>query len=224
MRLPGSRSSGGSGLFLTRSAREVLDGAGLLSVGEELIQYREAHLTAPGVVRLTGLLRGRFGTPVGEVSAGTLVMALPRTGGAPFQTEPDALGREIAFLVSGAGDPPGGALLTHRVSGSGWAPLAPVHVRAQRLTDGTLVCSWVERHRNNWRWESAEPTPAGSYRLHVRTDGGVTRTVGADVTGLRLEPARQIEMFGFLLGTGEVRVEAVGDGPEALRFSAWVTI
>jgi hypothetical protein len=216
--------SAGTGLFQTRSARAILDGGGLLSVGEELIQYREAHSTGPGTVRLTGLLRGRFGTPSGAASVGTLVMSVSRTGWAPIQMEAEALGRELPILVAGAGDPVGGSLLVHRMVGAAWAPFAPVHVQTDRLPDGTLVSSWVGRHRANWRWEIAETDGSDTYVAHIRNAVGVTRKVAGDATGLRLEPDRQIAMFGSVLAAAEMRVEAVGDGPEMLRFTPWVSI
>lgn len=215
--------SAGQDLFLTRQARDVLDGGGLVSVGSELIQYREASAVAPRLVRLSGLLRGRFATCASGAPAGALVIAVPRGEGASVQAERDSVGRDMTFLVDGPGDPLGGTLGLHRVLGAGWAPLAPVHVRAMRLPVGSLYFSWIERDRANWRWEMAEPGGVGRYAWHFRDGAGRIGTMGAMSTGIRLEPADQIAAFGGLLTAGEFRVEAVGDGPEALRFTRWMT-
>ena len=217
-------TSTGRDLFLTRQARDVLDGGGLVCVGNELIQYREASAVSPGLVRLSGLLRGRFATCASGAPAGALVMAVPRGEGASVQAERDSVGRDMTFLIDGPGDPPGGTLGIHRVLGAGWAPLAPVHVRAVRLPGGALCCSWIERDRANWRWETDEPSGVGRYAWYFRDGAGRIGSVAAMSTGICLEPDDQIAAFGGLLTAGEFRVEAVGDGPDALRFTPWMTI
>lgn len=216
-------SSGSEG-FLTRERCDVLDGGGLLSVGSELIQYREASISSGSLVRLSGLLRGRFGTlPVGA-PAGALVMMLPRGGGAQAQAGRDSVGRDMAFLVDGYGDPMGGSLLTYRVCGSGWAPLSPVHLRSERRYDGTLVCSWAERDRNAWRWDAPEIISGQRYLCHFRVGAGATYTMAAVGSDVRLDPIDQIAAFGALFAEGQFRVEAVGDGPAELRVTPWVAI
>lgn len=44
------------------SEAEVLAGAGAALAGDEIIQFRDAVLIAPGTYRLFGFLRGRLGT------------------------------------------------------------------------------------------------------------------------------------------------------------------
>lgn len=217
-------TSAGHDLFVTRSRRDVLDGGGLLSVGQELIQYREASMAGPGLVRLSGLLRGRFGTLAVGASAGALVMALPRAGGAWAPTEGEAIGRDLTFLIDGAGDPTGGTLLGHRLHGGGRAPFAPVHLKSELLSDGTWQCSWVERSRAHWSWEAPAGVGGGMYRCHFRDGAGRIGAVSAGMSGHRLTPAEQMSTFGVLLAAAQFRVEAVGDGPEALRFTQWATI
>lgn len=211
--------------FSSRSRSDVLDGGGLICVGEELLQYRDADVVGPTRIRLSGLLRGRFGTSASGWPAGTRVMAVPRVGAVSFDVAPDMLGRQLRFLVAGAGDSVGGSPVSHIVSGSGGAPLAPVHVRGGRRPDGGIVCGWVERKRAYWQWDVPDAfAPAHRYVWQFRAGSGRTLGLEAGASGIQLDMAAQIEAFGGALPAGEFRVEAVGDGPEAVRISRWMAI
>jgi hypothetical protein len=168
-------------------------------------------------------LRMGLRLPVGA-PAGTLVMMLPRGGGAQAQAGRDSVGRDMAFLVDGYGDPIGGSLLTYRVRGSGWTPLSPVHLRSERRYDGTLMCGWAERDRNAWRWDAPEIISGQRYLCHFRVGAGATYTMAAVGSDVRLDPADQIAAFGALVAEGQFRVEAMGDGPAELRITPWVAI
>jgi hypothetical protein len=219
-------ASEGADMFLSREARDVLDGAGLVLVGAELVQYRRADLVASGLVRLSGLLRGRFGTGAtrSPVLAGSPVMAVPRTGGVRLDLTSDLVGRELVFLLAGAGDPEGGQDVRKTVQGAGFAPLAPVHVRGRRLSNQSIVCSWVSRSRSDWSWGQAAESVIGPLLWHFEGLDGRIRSVPALPSGLELDPAFQMARFGTLLPPGIFRVEAVGEGPASLRFSTAVSV
>lgn len=211
--------------FSTRSRRDVLDGGGLICLGEELVQYRDAAIVGPSRIRLSGLLRGRFGTSAGSWPAGTRVMAVPRLGAVSLDIAPDMIGRQLMFLVAGKGDPVGGSPVPHAVSGSGSAPLSPAHVTGGRSPDGGIVCRWVERKRAYWLWDESDASaPAQRYVWHFRPGGGQMLSLEAGANGIQLDMAAQILAFGAALPAGEFRVEAVGGGPEALRTSRWMAI
>ncbi len=220
--------SSGHGLFLTRTIADVLNGGGLLSIGSEILQYRQAEAVDAGLVRLSGLLRGRFGTGPADHSAGTLVMSIPRSGGASLPISPEMRGRVLDILVDGAGDPSGGQFTAYTVQAAGVSPLAPVHLRAHRLKDGEVRFNWIWRDRWNWSFADAQPTIAGSgagaYTWHFRPGSGLEWTVPASSTGVRIELSAQIARFGGPMPGGTWRVEALGDGPERLRFSNWVEV
>jgi hypothetical protein len=216
--------SAGHGLFFGRSKSDVLAGGGLLAVGQELVQYSLAELLQPGLVRLSGLLRGRFGTrPVGS-SAGAIAMAVPRTRGAWMSLLPDMTGRELPFLVAGRGDPVGGVVVNHVVSGAGRAPLAPVHLAFLRTEDGAVNFSWIARDRSNWSWEQTALGEAPRYVFQYQSDAGLQVTMDASGPGMRLDLDAQFAVFGGPLPAGAFRVEALGEGPIDLRQSAWVRV
>jgi hypothetical protein len=212
--------------FLSRTAKDVLEGAGLVRVGEELLQFRRADVVGAGMVRLSGLLRGRFGTGTSgaAVPAGALVIAVPPGGGGQVDLTAESVGAEVTLLVSGSGDALGGSELRHLVEGSGFSPFAPVHVKGRRLADGTIVCSWVPRGRGAWSWSAASEPEAGSLIWHFSGDGGEAWSVSAMSTGIRFSLAEQANLFGAALPLGGFRVEARGDGPVRLRSTSLVRI
>jgi hypothetical protein len=219
-------TANGLGSFLSRGTQDVLNGGGLISVGQELVQYRKADLLGQNLVRLSGLLRGRFATGVSGIlqPIGTLVMTVPRSSGARVDLSPEVRGRDITLLVSGPGDTLGGIEVRHQIQGSGYAPLAPVHVRGRRLADGAILCSWVLRGRNGWGWDEAAEPRQGPLLWHFLADGGQSWTIPAPSNGIQLSPAGQSEQFGTLLPQGRFQIEAVGDGPISLRSTVLVRI
>jgi hypothetical protein len=216
--------SGGFGLFLGRSKSDVLDGGGLIVVGHELVQYSRAEVLQPDLVRLSGFLRGRFGTrPVGS-PAGAIAMAVPRAPATWLSLLPDMTGRELPILVSGRGDAVGGVVVSHAVSGAGRAPLAPVHVSFVREADGTANFSWITRDRGSWNWEQTVPGEAPRYVFQYQSEAGLLVTMDAPGSGMRLDMDAQFAAFGGPLPAGAFRVEALGEGPIDLRQSGWVRI
>jgi hypothetical protein len=218
--------SAGNRPFLSRTSGDVLDGGGLISVGCELVQYRHASIAEPHIMRLSGLLRGRFGTngACQLVPRGSLVMSVPRLGGVWLELPPAANGRDLALLVAGPGDPVGGSLVRHVVRGAGGAPLAPVHIAGRRLADGSLRCSWIPRDRNDWAWDATGVPSARPHMGHFRTFGGQMWSIAATPSGVVLSAAEQTNLFGAPFPPGEFRVEVIGDGPEELRMSPWVAV
>ncbi len=219
-------TSEGVDLFLSREAIDVLNGAGLVCVGQELVQYRRAELIAPGAVHLSGLLRGRFGTggQADFAPAGSLVMAVPRSGLSSLQLADDSVGRELVLLLAGAGDPLGGFEVRRLVQGHGLAPLSPVHVRGARRSDQSIVCSWVGRSRQGWWWGQTGDAGSGPLLWHFQGNDGQAWVVPANASGIELSAEAQVARFGALLPPGEFRVEAVGEGPAWLRFSPAVPV
>ncbi|WP_374388520.1 phage tail protein [Sandaracinobacter sp.] len=210
--------------LLGRDHSGVLGGGGLLLVGNELVQARNVERIGGGVVRLSGLLRNRFGTrgaaagwpagtAVAEVSVPDLVQ-MPVAGDAP--------GGEILLLAQGRGDPPGGTEHVHVIEGVGLAPLAPAHLAVERVLDGSVKFSWIGRSRSTWSWAEGGGEPGQGYIWRCREDGGAAVDRRLTTEGLFLTPTEQVSTFGGLLAGGEFQVEAVGDGPGWVRCSPWM--
>lgn len=211
--------------FESRSERDVLAGANLLRVGDELLQFCEAEPLDGNIVRLSGLLRGRFGTGfrMRSLEPGEIVRLIVPDQLLAIDLPRDSVGRPLLVLGLGRGDPVGGTETELVVEGLAVAPLAPVHVRAWRGSDGSLFSTWVSRSVSGWSWATADPLhPRWLWRFRADDGGTVSRPV--DGLGLNLSVADQIAVLGGAFGAGEVVIEAVGDGPADLRASIPVRV
>ena len=123
----------------------------------EVIGCASAELIAPGLYRLTGLLRGLDGTDAAmvAVSTGARVLILDhRTTTLPVEAH--RIGESRSLRVHSGN----GIVEVVTVSlGPGPAlPLAPVHLGAERQADGSIALHWVRRSRAGADgWGAAEP-------------------------------------------------------------------
>lgn len=194
-------------------------GANALLVGSEIIQFRDATLTAPGEYRLTGLLRGRRGTEWAQTghASGEAVVLLRMAGLRRVQlqlSELDALryykGVTLGRNLSTA-DP-----LTLTATGVGLKPWAPVDVRAARNTSGDVAFTWSRRTRLATNFTNGT-VPLGeaaeAYVLEVYDDSGygtVLRTITSLTDAEADYPAAdQVTDFGSAQATLYVRVYQV---------------
>jgi hypothetical protein len=207
----------------SREPMDVLAGANLLLVGEELLQFREVAPAGEGTVALRGLLRGRFGTRAVGHDVGTMVRLVRGDGFAAVPITSDSIGRTLDLLAIGAGDPPGGVMATHVVEGRGVGPMPPAHVRVARALDGALSTRWVPRGREAQDWGGAEPAATG-FRWHFEAGDGQQWVLSTSQTWLDLGVTAQVAGWGGLLPAGGVRVEAVGEGLVWGRTSAVVAV
>ncbi|TPE58525.1 hypothetical protein FJQ54_15780 [Sandaracinobacter neustonicus] len=216
--VPGSES------LLSRDGIAVLSGAGLIRVGNELIQVRDVQRQGDGALRLSGLLRNRFGTrgPDTGWPIGTPMVELPASGVPSLSISAEMIGREQLILAEGRGDPPGGTEFSYHVEGRGLAPLAPVHVSARIRADGVFECRWVERRRSAWIWSDEGVLPAQQFVWWLRAPGGEVRNLAVSGSQLLLDAQQRLALLGTPWSLGECRLEAVGDGPEWVRCSPWV--
>lgn len=205
-------------LFESRSAADVLAGANLVMVGDEILQFCDAIPEGIGSVRLSRLLRGRFGTyhPSRRAGSGEIVVQIVPDRLLPIHVPADAIGREIVVLASGAGDPIGGTEMTELFKGIAAAPMAPVHLQVDRLSDGSVSSRWIVRSRDSWGWNSMD-VKDGLWRWRFQPIG--QPEVGFDVTEphVKLSAAEQVALSGELFGAGTVTVESIGEGPREFR-------
>lgn len=206
--------------FESRSESDVLAGANLVRVGEEVLQFCEAEPLTRNIVRLSGLLRGQFGTGfrMRALQPGEIVRLISPGRLLRVELPADSSGRNLLVLATGRGDPVGGTETTLDVEGMTGAPMAPVHLRVRRMADGRISSSWLPRSAADWGWSSGNSRHA-AWVWHFRTTGGraVSKPVGA--LALELSVAEQVALLGEPFGAGVVTIEAVGDGPADLRTS-----
>lgn len=165
----------------SRSDEALVGGANLALLGSELIQFGRAEQIGVKRYRLSRLLRGRFGTEwasdIHAAGEGFLLIELHGLMGIEPSTA--LIGAEVRLLATGIGDGPDGSLASCRLSGETLRPPAPVHLRAVREADGTLVIRWTRRSRSGWRWLDGVDAPLGEeaerYLISLSSDAGLAR-------------------------------------------------
>lgn len=201
----------GQGELIARAMLDILNGANACAIQNpdgawEVIQFRNATLTAPSTYKLSGLLRGQAGTEG--------AMRDPVPAGAPFVL----LNASVPQLDIGLGDrnvttqwaygPAGVALDDPRYqtqsiafSGVGLRPLSPVHVRG--LRDGgtqDIRLSWIRRTRiGGDGWDGGDVPLAEAaelYRVEILNGASVVRTLTSPAPQAVYPTAQQIADFG----------------------------
>ena len=209
----------------------VLNGANLAALeyapGQwEIVQFRDAVLTAPGEYLLSTLLRGLHGTgalSVAAIAAGARFVLLDNAViSLPMTTDERGLPRHYRVGPSRfALSHPGYVHSVETFSGVGLRPFAPAHLSAQRDTaTGDLALEWFRTGRfGSDSWESVEiplTEDREAYRVRLLNGGVMLREAEVSAPGFVYTAAMQTaDGAGSTL---EVRVAQLstsfGYGPE----------
>ena len=213
-----------SGLeFESRTELEVLDGANLLLVGQEIIQFADAEQLGPSAWRLSKLLRGRRGTEwamsthqVGETVLVLNSAALTRTSSL------DEVGLARFYrAVSIGSDPSLPAPVAFTNEAASRKPYAPVHLRGSRNGGGDLTITWLRRTRYSGEWRDLVDVPLNeaseAYEVDVLDGAGqVVRTLSSTSPSVVYTAANETADFGAPQAVVDVAVyqasSAVGRG------------
>lgn len=152
----------------------------------EVLQFRDAALTAPDTWSLSMRLRGQLGTDAitPEVwPAGSTVILLDLS----LEQLPEAQGYLEAprhYRIGPASKPVDHASfvqISHQATGLGLMPFAPAHLWAARRSDGAIQVTWKRRTRvdgDSWRNDDVTLGEAfESYRVRVSSGGTRRREV-----------------------------------------------
>jgi hypothetical protein len=164
------RIANGEQLLLNADAEALVAGANLAIVGDELIQYGRADQLAPGLYRLSRLLRGRRGTEWAATThaIGEAFCLIDAADLRPVDLPASAAGAALTAIAHGVGDVaplPGAQLL---VSGEALRPPPVCHLRLWRDTS-SICASWVRHSHRGWAWNDhvgvADDTFPERYRV-----------------------------------------------------------
>lgn len=141
----------------------LLGGANRAMVGGELLQFGIAEIVAPGIWRLSRLLRGRAGTASDAAhAAGTPFVLLDDPA---LLMLPDDLARtaESGGATLQWASRGGTALIEISMAAAGRAlrPLAPVHGQIRPDGAGGVSIGWVRRSRADAGWRDHVDQPSG---------------------------------------------------------------
>lgn len=140
----------------------LLQGANLLRIGDEFLQFATARLVGDSTYRMSELLRGRFDSEVtAEHPIGTHVALLDPAAMMTLKVPPDRIGSTMTARVFG---PDGIEEVTSlRLTGLGIRPWKPAHVTTAQGQEG-LSLSWVRRCKEGSPWLDGVDAPIGASR------------------------------------------------------------
>ena len=169
-------------------------------VGQELIQFGSIAWIASNRVILKDLLRGRGGSEwaIAEHAPGETFVLVDD---ALVQLDPTAIDDAPSALIvaTGMGDD---IAVTAAIAarGSTRRPFTPVHGKAARLADGSVVLSWVRRARGAYAWRDSVETPLNeqseSYEVVVADSASRTMRWVVGATSLTIDPATAANLHG----------------------------
>jgi len=202
----------GSDALSSTTEANLLNGANIALVGNEVVQFTNVEVLGEGKFRLTGLLRGRLGTEyatTGHVVGERFVMldervrklvVSPNNKGIVWALKPVTFG-ESDNAVSAS---------NYVVSARALMPLAPVHLKAVRDASGNATLSWIRRARHGGEWRSEVDVPLmevnESYDVEIIKLGNVVRSWRVSVPEQLYTAAQQLADLGAVSGEITVRI------------------
>lgn len=173
-----------SGQLYSDTEINVLNGANIGILGDEIIQWKTATLTAPGTYVLSGLLRGRRGTEwatASHVAGERFVLYVPSSfQRAAGMTEEIGLERFYKAVTTGL-DITQQPYYRFTNAAKGLKPYSPCHIKATRDGSNNLTLSWIRRTRKGGAWRDYVDASLGesleAYDVEVKSGATVLRTL-----------------------------------------------
>lgn len=199
--------SGGETLA-SATREDVLAGANLCLIGDELLQFTRAQLLSPGVYRISGLLRGRLGTEPFTAHPNQTRFVLLNAAVRSLNIALAQIGqswtlRAITFGASAEEN----TQQTIVIQGRSLTPYRPVQLRAVREASGDIALSWVRRARIDGSWRDRVDVPLleqrEAYQVEIYTGDTLLRRMESSSPGIIYSQAQQAEDF---TGTPELRI------------------
>ena len=179
----------------------------------EIMGFLVAEEVAAGQWRLRGLLRGLHGTgDAVAAGSGASVVVLDEAV-KPIGLGADEAGRPLNFIVEAAGEVAIGPLVFEGGLRAE-TPVAPVHLKAERLSGGDIRLSWIRcarRDADHWLdGDIALDEAEERYRIDILDGDVVKRRVESGAPFFVYAAAHEMADFGGPLSAISVRVRQVG--------------
>lgn len=194
---------------------EMLAGANAAAIGDEIVQFRTARALGGRRFVLSDVVRGQFGSRSPGWAAGERFTLLDPNAIASLSVRPGALPELLTCRLAGAFGNSARTEASLLFTGRSARPLSPVHLRAQRLADGSVHVTWVRRGRPG-RWLDYLDVPFDEaleqYAVTLRASGSGVQLFTTIAPELRLSAAEQAARFGMPLVRVEISVVQLGAG------------
>jgi len=198
-----------SGELASTSELLVLNGGNAAVLGNEVIQFKTATLVSEKTYVLSGLLRGRKGTPTGgHVLGERFVLLNPATlRRAPPNAAEIGLARIYRAITIGAAFS-SGVDIPFTNTAQGLECLSPVQLGGGRDAAGNLTLTWVRRTRVGGEWRDLVDASLGeateSYSIDICDDDSyatVVRVLTSLIPTVAYSAADQVTDFGSAQAT-----------------------
>ncbi len=130
----------------------LYNGSNLALVGNELLQFQNAELIDNNMYRLSGFIRGRFGTEdsiEGHVALERFILIDDSL--INFDLDFGLIGSSIAYKANSFSCEDSNEYI-YIYNGNNIKPFSPVHLKIKEDKDGNLVAEWVYRSRLRSDW------------------------------------------------------------------------
>lgn len=165
----------------SRDDDALVAGANLAMLGNELIQFGDAQPLGNRRFRLSRLLRGRRGSEWAASThvAGETFVLIEADTLASVPVPDAAIGSVAQVAARGVGDGAVPTIASARGGTEAVRPPAPVHLRAQKLGDGSLDVRWTRRSRAGWAWIDGVDAPLSEAveRYRIEATGGTRERI-----------------------------------------------
>ena len=202
--------------FESRTELEVLDGANLLLVGQEIVQFADAEQLGASDWRLSKLLRGRRGTEwaMAMHQVGETVLVLDEATFSRVSSLDESGLARFYRAVSIGSDPSLPEAVAFTNEAACLKPYAPVHIRGDRNGAGDLTITWIRRTRFGGEWRDLVDVPLNeaseAYEIDVLDGAGqVVRTLASPTPSVTYTAADQTTDFGAPQGAIDVAVHQI---------------
>jgi hypothetical protein len=202
-----------SGTLASVQYIDVLNGQNGCVIGNEVMQFRTATLTAANTYVLSGLLRGRVGTEQ-YISGHTSGQRFVFLSTATTQRLSSSL-TEVGLVryykgVSNNQLFSAATLITFTNTAVGLKPLSPVGIGGGRDASGNLTINWTRRTRIGGSWSNNTDVPLGesteSYSIDIMSGKTVKRTLTSTTPTVAYTSAMQVTDFGANQATITVNI------------------
>ncbi|MTI17051.1 hypothetical protein E1162_07340 [Rhodobacteraceae bacterium RKSG542] len=202
------------------SKEEVLAGGNLCAVGTdengyEVLQFRNAELIGESTYRLSGLLRGQLGTEghasTAHQAGSRFLMLNDALVDLPLPLDALDLPVTLKAVPSGFGvDSLQAVSRTHTLNALALKPIAPVHIKAVRLSNDDIHFVWKRRTRfGGDSWALADVPlheTEEQYRLKLGLGAQPVRVFEPRETGALYTRQQQLDDFGALAHAFDVHL------------------
>jgi hypothetical protein len=215
----------GSSTLASVTRDQALAGELAILLGNEIIFVRNATLLTTGRYRLSGLLRGRFGTDYETDSHAINERFVVLSSSALRTFQPSASELNIDRYYKGVTSQNKISAAIPKIynyTGNSQKPFAPTHIGGGVSgLGGDWTIKWVRRSRFRNQWLDSYDVPLDedveSYEVRIMDGATVKRTLTSSTTSVTYTYAQQITDWNTFKFTLDVQVRQVG----AVRNSEW---